>query len=69
MTANPGYNRPDFKPYPAMIKQSEDTIVQDDQLWESTYMKYKRKKRAEEDTKRSPWYRLFWPNSADWTVK
>jgi hypothetical protein len=62
---DPWYSRPDLKPFPAMIPK-EDIDPMDRQVLEAHYQKY-RNERNKELRKKSSWYRLFFPNNADYT--
>ena len=55
-------NRPDMKPYPAMVKQDDDITTQT--MYQSLY-----KKHSGRSYKQSSWYRFMFPNDADFTVK
>lgn len=62
---NEFYTRPDFKPFPAMVKEPTDydeEVYQ--QLLTKNYTKYKNT-----EYKKSPLYRLLYPNHADFTPK
>jgi hypothetical protein len=62
---NETYTRPDLKPFPAMVKERTDydsEVVQ--QLIDKNYLTYKSTER-----KKSPLYRLLWPEHADFTPK
>ena len=67
---NVWYNRPDLKPFPAMVKENEG--VPDD-VTEQTMLKtaYNSKKKAlaAEDRKKSSWYRYLFPWDADFNVR
>ena len=72
--ANEWYNRPDFKPYPAMVKtpgqggsvagQGEDksaAVIQDKYYWKGEH--------KNGDYKKSAVYRFFFPMDADFAVE
>jgi len=62
---NEYYTRPDLKPFPAMVDQPNDYDQEAyKQLLEKNYAKY-----AKAEQKKSPLYRLLWPNHADFTPK
>ena len=66
---NRWYNRPDLKPYPAMVPKDGMDITERS-IYENHYQSFRNKiKGKEEDRKRSSWYRLLFPNKADYTVK
>ena len=65
-TKNTWYNRPDLKPFPAMVKGEMD--VTEKTARESMYCSWKNKKRVEE-RKKSTWYRFLFPMDADFEVK
>jgi len=56
-------NRPDMKPYPAMVKQDED----DEAV--NSMKKALYKKHSGDDRKQSSWYRFMFPLDADYTIK
>ena len=58
------YSRPDYKPYPAMVKKEGIAKIQEDYLMEKNYPW-----RFKSDYKRSAVYRFFFPELADWTIK
>ncbi len=64
MTGDAWRQRPDHKPYPAMVAK-ESMSDQDRQVFEQ-YWKYAMKRNTN-DRKKQAWYRLLFPNSADWT--
>jgi DUF4097 and DUF4098 domain-containing protein YvlB len=64
---NTWYNRPDLKPYPAMVPKVEESITE--KTAKAAHYHDYRKKYAAEDRKRSAWYRLVFPLAADYTVK
>lgn len=61
---NEWYNRPDFKPYPAMVKKEGLVKMQEDYMMERLYPW-----RYGMDIKRNPFYRFFFPERADWSIK
>ena len=66
------YNRPDLKPFPAMVNQehldAQEVGHTKDTMMRHHYNSYRAAKRSE-DTKRSSLYRYFFPLSADYSVK
>lgn len=60
------YQRPDLKPYPAMVPKEELDVTERTML-ESHYQSFRNKEFANEKKHRT-WYRLFFPNDADWSV-
>lgn len=56
-------NRPDMKPYPAMVKQDPDDIAHET-MERSLY-----KKASANDYKSSTWYRFIFPNDANFDIK
>ena len=66
---NEWMNRPDFKPYPAMIPKEwrENDVIQK-QIYEANYSTYKAEKNKEE-RKKSAFYRLVFPNKANYELK
>ena len=63
--SNAWYNRPDLKPYPAMVK-SEQADQTEETMLSSQYMTRDNKFT---DGKRSPLYRFFMGRDADYTIK
>lgn len=64
---DPWYQRPDFKPFPAMVpKESMD--ITERTAYETHYQSFRNKQWAETKKTRT-WYRLFFPNDADYSVK
>lgn len=63
---DPWYQRPEFRPYPAMVPKEELDVTQRTAL-EAHYQSYRNKAYAE-DKKSRTWYRLLFPNDADWNV-
>ena len=61
------YQRPDLKPFPAMVPKEELDITERTML-ESHYQSF-RNKEYKESKKRRTWYRLLFPNDADYSVK
>ena len=64
---NTWYNRPDLKPYPAMVPKESMDITERTAL-EAHSRKF-RNERHKDEKKKSTWYRLLFPNSADYNVK
>ena len=60
------YSRPDLKPFPAMVPKDELDVTERTML-EAHYQSYRNKAQQDEKKKKS-WYRLFFPNDADFTV-
>lgn len=67
---NTWYNRPDLKPYPAMVHHDEGypRDVTNETMKQSLYKSHQAAN-AGQERKRSAWYRYFWSPDADWTVK
>lgn len=70
---NSWYNRPDLKPKAAMVK---DTSLLYDEVAYSQMMEQNHTKsmaarldKGQDETKKSPWYRLLKPFDADFTLK
>ncbi len=61
-TSNQWYNRPDLKPFAAMVDRPTD--VSTSSMLEAQYVT-----KQGEDSKRSPLMRFFLPRSADFTIK
>lgn len=61
---NEWFTRPDFKPYPAMVKKEGLVKMQEDFMMEKLYPW-----RYGWDLKRTPFYRFFFPERADWSIK
>lgn len=61
------YSRPDLKPFPAMVPKGSLDITERTAL-EAHYQSF-RNKQYEENKKTRTWYRLFFPNDADYSVK
>ena len=61
---NEWFNRPDFKPYAAMVKKEGLVKEQEDALMEKLYPW-----RYGWDYKRNPFYRFMFPEKADWSIK
>ena len=66
--SNDWYNRPDLKPYPAMVKSSGERDITYETMKSQLYID-ERRKQNEIDRKKSAWYRYFFPLDADWNVK
>ena len=62
------YNRPDLKPYAAMVKPDADEEEKMHMVRYSHYADY-RKKMEKEDFWRSAAMRYFLPQYADWTIR
>lgn len=68
--SNQWMNRPELKPYAAMIPdeyQGKDTVAYKTMLEQEYWSQ--RQKDGKADTKRSSWYRYFFANDADFTIK
>jgi hypothetical protein len=65
--SNPWYNRPDLKPYPAMVPQKDLDITQKTALF--AHYQSNRNTSYSSDVKRRTWYRVLFPNDADYSVK
>lgn len=63
---DPWFTRPDLKPFPAMVPKEELDITERTML-EAQYQTYRNEKFAETKKHRT-WYRLFFPNDADFSV-
>jgi hypothetical protein len=63
---NVWYSRPDLKPFPAMVPQTED-ITQKTALY--SHYQSNRNSNNKTDMKRKTWYRLLFPLDADYSVK
>ena len=66
VNGNPWFSRPDLNVYPAMVEK--EMTVAEKQMYESCYAKY-RKEKNKGEFKRSTLYRLFFPSTADFTIK
>ena len=64
-TKNMDYQRPDFKPKAAMVK---DTSMLYDEKTEQQIKAYYKLRSDPEARKRSTWYRFFFPLDADYSV-
>lgn len=64
---NEWFNRPDLKPYPAMTPP-ELRDPEEKRIMETFYHEFRQKKKIE-DRKKTSWYRLLWPLSADYKIK
>jgi len=63
---DPWYQRPDLRPFPAMVpKESMD--ITERTMYETHYQSF-RNEQWKNDRKHRTWYRLFFPNDADYTV-
>ena len=65
---NPWYNRPDLKPYAAMVEPDEYEKILMEQVKRAHYRSYRNEERWA-DFWRSPFMRFFMPRSADWSIK
>ena len=61
------YNRPDLKPYPAMVPQDENDVTLHTMKM-AHYGSY-RAAEAKKDFYRSAFYRFFRPEQADWSIR
>ena len=61
---NAWHTRPDYKPYPAMVKKEGLEKVQEDYMMEKLYPW-----RQKSEYKKSPIFRFFFPELADWEIK
>lgn len=61
------YSRPDLRPFPAMVPK-EYLDITERSAYEAHYKSFRNEK-AKEDRKSRSWYRLFFPNDADYSVK
>lgn len=64
LTKDEYYSRPDLKPFPAMVEDTEDIAKAKKELYETTYGY-----RNEELHKRGFFYRLFRPSQADYNIR
>ena len=64
---DPWYSRPDLKPFPAMVPKEELDITERTAL-EAHYQSF-RNQAYKDDKKQRTWYRLFFPNDADYSVQ
>jgi len=63
---DPWYSRPDMRPFPAMVpKESMD--ITERTMYETHYQTYRNQQYANEKKHRT-WYRLLFPNDADYSV-
>ena len=62
--SNSWYNRPDFKPYPAMVKKEGIAKENEEFLYQTVYPW-----RYAKNWKQTALYRFFLPEHADWTLK
>lgn len=60
------YSRPDLKPFPAMVPRDQLDVTYRSVL-DAHYQSY-RNKQYESEKKHRTWYRLFFPNDADYSV-
>jgi len=63
---DPWFTRPDLKPFPAMVPKDELDVTERTML-EAQYQTYRNEKYAETKKHRT-WYRLFFPNDADFSA-
>ena len=61
---NAWYNRPDLKPFPAMVAK-EGVDITEETAKEMHYQSYRNKKYRDEK-KKTAWYRILFPVSADY---
>ena len=61
---NSWYNRPDFKPKAAMVKYDDDDVTENS-MARAVYIRH----RHLDDTKRGNFYRYFFSQDADFTLK
>lgn len=61
------YDRPDLKPFKAMVPKEEMDITERT-AYEAHYNTFRQKMNAQDKKKRA-WYRLFFPLDADYRVK
>jgi hypothetical protein len=66
---NEWYNRPDLKPYPAMVKNERKTRDITAETMKTTLYAAEKKKQAEANRKKSAWYRYFFTLDADFEVR
>ena len=64
---NTWYNRPELKPFPAMVPVDSMDVTQRTAL--AAHLNSYRKQVKREERKKSAWYRLFFPMDADYNVK
>jgi hypothetical protein len=64
---NTWYQRPDLKPFPAMVPQDAGDITSKTSLY--THYQSNRNSSYKQDMKRRTWYRLLFPLDADYSVK
>lgn len=65
--SNGFYNRPDLKPFPAMVPQDENDVTL--QSMKSAHYQSYRLAEAKKDFYRSSFYRFFRPEQADWSIR
>lgn len=65
---NPWYNRPDLKPFPAMVEMDEETKAKMHSVKMAHYADYQ-KQVAKEDFFKSAFMRYFLPRFADWEIR
>lgn len=61
------YDRPDLKPFKAMVPKEEMSIAERT-AYESHYQSF-RNRRYKSEKKKTAWYRVFFPGGADWTMQ
>jgi hypothetical protein len=67
-TQNEWYNRPDLKPFAAMVEKPKGRDITEETMKTSLYAAEK-KKQAKANMKKSAWYRYFFTLDADFEVK
>ncbi len=65
--SDPWLARPDLKPFPAMV--DEPMSVTERTALETHYQSFRNQRYAESEKKKSAWYRLVFPLSANFAVK
>jgi hypothetical protein len=60
------YSRPDLRPFPAMVPK-ETMSITEKTMYEAHYQTW-RTREHREGLKHRTWYRLFFPNDADYSV-
>ena len=60
------YMRPDMRPYPAMVPKEEMDITE--KTMRMAHYQSFRNEEYKKDKKHGTWYRLFFPNDADYSV-
>jgi hypothetical protein len=64
---DPWQQRPELRPFPAMVAQEQPDVTQRTAL-DAHYQSY-RNEQYKEGKKSRTWYRLLFPNDADYNVK